>query len=669
MKNKTLSIVMALIFLLTAFCFAACGAKVENVSISFIVDGEVYDTVDSTFEKISLPTDPIKEGYTFDGWYWDEGVWQVPLTVESLAKQPLKNQMKVYARFIANKYKINFKVDGEIFKTDEFSLMTDITIPDAPKKEGLNFVGWFFDEGTWEELLVLDPNAKITNDITVYALYIKEGEASEDESSKTTLLRIRVSKDALGTKWIGNLAQRFEETYADLSFEDGRKGVKVLIDDSEASVYMGNQVDLMFASGEYSLEQITTENSLLDLTEIITEKYNGKSIEDKLNPQQIDYYKQDDKYYALPHYETSYGIVYDVDLFNEKGLFFKKDGGFGNLNDNLTVGKDGVADTYDDGLPITYADFFALCDKMVQSDIIPMTGWNPYVSNLAKALWADYSGVDNGKTMYNGVGKINSIQSFTSELPNITVNMSLSDYSDIATQAGLYYSFDFINKIYKNKNAYLSNDFYNANITLPFAAQRAFISSKFGKNKPIGMLIEGPWWQNESAEFFDTMASTYGESALMENRRFGFMSLPKPTADCANTSTMLLNTSNLFANANSSPAQQRAAKEFIKFANTDEELRKFTAETSVLKGLNYQLTDEDMAGLTYFTKNFYIARKSSEILYDYPSQTVVNDNFKSSVYTTVMKYILDSYNEFNKGTYSGTKDYFEELSNAVLNIN
>lgn len=91
-----------LILLLTVLLclgFLACNKTVE-FDINFIVDGNVYATINTSGnETISIPQNPIKEGYTFDGWYWDEGKWEKPFTANSLLDAPLSSDMNVYAKW------------------------------------------------------------------------------------------------------------------------------------------------------------------------------------------------------------------------------------------------------------------------------------------------------------------------------------------------------------------------------------------------------------------------------------------------------------------------------------------------------------------------------------------------------------------------------------------
>ena len=95
------------IILFTLFIFAICILTACNKTIkfklNFIVDGAIYFTIDTEGNNtIELPTNPTKEGYFFDGWYWDENTWQRPFTANSLLDAPLSSDINVYAKFNHN---------------------------------------------------------------------------------------------------------------------------------------------------------------------------------------------------------------------------------------------------------------------------------------------------------------------------------------------------------------------------------------------------------------------------------------------------------------------------------------------------------------------------------------------------------------------------------------
>ncbi len=91
------------VFLVTIFVFL-CGCKKQvKFDVNFIVDDALYATVGTSGDEvISIPTDPVKGGFVFDGWYWDKDVWQKPFSANSLLDVELRENMNVYAKFLSN---------------------------------------------------------------------------------------------------------------------------------------------------------------------------------------------------------------------------------------------------------------------------------------------------------------------------------------------------------------------------------------------------------------------------------------------------------------------------------------------------------------------------------------------------------------------------------------
>ena len=104
MKKALLKILVLCIAICSMlFVFTACGESPISFKLNFIVDNEIVKTIDTTGnEKIALPNDPQKDGYTFDGWFWDKDVWEKPFTANSLLDAPLSSDMSVYAKFTKN---------------------------------------------------------------------------------------------------------------------------------------------------------------------------------------------------------------------------------------------------------------------------------------------------------------------------------------------------------------------------------------------------------------------------------------------------------------------------------------------------------------------------------------------------------------------------------------
>ncbi|MBQ0099280.1 MAG: InlB B-repeat-containing protein, partial [Firmicutes bacterium] len=115
MKRIFLTVLSIFMVGLTAIELTACGGSPVSFKLNFVVDSEIVKTIDTNGnENIALPTNPVKDGYTFDGWYWDNGTWQRPFTANSLLNEPLISDMSVYAKFTENNHTHNYS--EQVFK-------------------------------------------------------------------------------------------------------------------------------------------------------------------------------------------------------------------------------------------------------------------------------------------------------------------------------------------------------------------------------------------------------------------------------------------------------------------------------------------------------------------------------------------------------------------------
>lgn len=88
---------VALLCALVMLVLGACGSSVYNVN--FTVDGEIYATVKSGGgESIDMPDEPVKEGFVFEGWYWNCG-GECIFSADSLLNEALTSDVSVYAKW------------------------------------------------------------------------------------------------------------------------------------------------------------------------------------------------------------------------------------------------------------------------------------------------------------------------------------------------------------------------------------------------------------------------------------------------------------------------------------------------------------------------------------------------------------------------------------------
>ena len=171
MKKNFLTIILTLTAMLTCiFGLSACGEKVNNFKLFFKVDGEVYQTITTTGnESITIPENPTKTGYEFDGWFWDKDVWSKPFTANSLLDAPISSDMSVYAKFNAIEYDITYNLDGGTHNNPlSYTIEDSIVLSDA-EKIGYSFVGWYSDSNWTTKVETI--SAGTTGDITLYAKF------------------------------------------------------------------------------------------------------------------------------------------------------------------------------------------------------------------------------------------------------------------------------------------------------------------------------------------------------------------------------------------------------------------------------------------------------------------------------------------------------------------
>ena len=100
MKKLFSRVLIVLFLIIILFSISGCKKKVK-FNVNFYVENQIYEVVGTNGkEVIEMPINPTKDGYTFEGWYWDEGTWFKPFTAQSLVQTPLKEDMNVYAYFL-----------------------------------------------------------------------------------------------------------------------------------------------------------------------------------------------------------------------------------------------------------------------------------------------------------------------------------------------------------------------------------------------------------------------------------------------------------------------------------------------------------------------------------------------------------------------------------------
>ena len=542
------------------------------------------------------------------------------------------------------------------------------------------------------------------------------GRGGEKVDKTKTQLYVATFAGGFGTSWMDDVEKRFEAKYEKVSFEPGKTGVQIIAKPERAltnedivTKISGMTHEVIFTES-INYYEVQSRGLLYDISEAITKPLNWDfltgtvdtsdpetmSIEDKMtNSAHKDYFGADGRYYGLPFYEATYGIVYDIDLFETNKLYFREDGkGFIQKADQKRSkgpdGKTGVIDgvdySADDGLPATYEDFFKLCDYMVDMKIIPIT-WNgydqKYVNAFIESLRADYEGEEQMRLNYTANGTATNLVTDFDEDGNPVLGREDitqdNGYLTWTKQAGMYYGLQFIENLTKNTNYYDLGKVTNSGY-MQTDAQNAIILEKFiPKHKPVAMLIDGSWWLNEAKSSFTAAASRFGAEAGLKDRRFGLMPLPKATADKVGEkyNVMEVNSSVCLVRGNVNKKKDALIKEFIQFCHTEESLRRFTSITYTTKPFSYKMSEDELKDMPYWgremyklhNENAYISSYSTSAIYkknasdftQFWQGTMFQSELGSKTYDTVTNAMVPI--EGNK-TYSA-QEYFNGLSKIL----
>lgn len=464
-----------------------------------------------------------------------------------------------------------------------------------------------------------------------------------------TQLFIGAYNGGYGDEWMKDLKKRFEEKYAERSFEPNKKGVQVQINTS-GTTYVGENIlnninnlntEVIFTQ-ERNYNSFAGTGKVLEITDLVTDSLKKEFGEDadiksKLAPEVEEFLKVDGKYYGLPHLEAFYGFHYNVDLFEEKMWYFSANPNNGNdgfiktLNEKRSAGPNGVYDydpadpdaVTDDGLPATYEEFYKLCNRIkATNEFTPIT-WAgnavQYMNLAATGFLYDELGKNNSQLMFGTEGTATGIVE-NGDLNNVRdIPITYETGYKTFQYKGLYNVLKFFEKI-NDEGWYVKDSRTGDNKNLDnqythLRAQSDFILANIANNtdKPA-MIAEGSYWESEAKKAFEVL-ETYGSGKYQA--RYGFLPYPKSSADKLGKNILEGNIGYCYINGNIKEEKKEVAKLFLQFAYTNESLAEFTKITGATKGVSYTLSDEQYDALSYWEKTVWKCRENSEMVYGF----------------------------------------------------
>ncbi|EAD1221148.1 InlB B-repeat-containing protein [Listeria monocytogenes] len=154
----------------------------NNYIATFNNDGTTTTQTVDYQEALTEPTEPTKDGYTFDGWYdaqtggtkWNFATNKMPA-----------NNITLYARYSVKSYTATFDKEGTT-TTQTANYDSLLTEPAAPTKDGYTFDGWY-DAETGGTKWNFATNKMPAKNVTLYARFtVKSYTATFDKDGTTT---------------------------------------------------------------------------------------------------------------------------------------------------------------------------------------------------------------------------------------------------------------------------------------------------------------------------------------------------------------------------------------------------------------------------------------------------------------------------------------------------
>lgn len=263
--------------LLFSTIFLVIGCKKGEYVIKFESNGgsAIADLVVKAEDNVTKPTDPVKENYSFAGWYIDSKFKEE----FTLFGSPIKKNYTLYAKWTENeKFEVKFITNCDEVVNDQFVYINNkVKKPEDFKRKGFTFEGWYLDS---EFIQKYDFNKEVTSNLTLYAKWteLESYEVVFVTNCDTTLNKkiVYVGEKLTKPEDIVYNGYIFEGWYIDQKFEKLFDFDKVLTSDitlyakwKEDAIYAVYSVDLPKSYSTYLVnkqQKMNKQTEFFDLT-------------------------------------------------------------------------------------------------------------------------------------------------------------------------------------------------------------------------------------------------------------------------------------------------------------------------------------------------------------------------------------------------------------------
>lgn len=457
------------------------------------------------------------------------------------------------------------------------------------------------------------------------------GGNSGGSSSMTQISFRQFGGTVASTDWLKQAADRFSKANADKGYEDGKKGVKVVISTNKDGDYKSSipDYDIILDENTANIYDMQTRGYIAEIDDLV------KEMESKIEPQLLPKLKgADGKYYGLPHYSYDVGISYNKDIFKAYNLYIAAPGETNvasytssltgktmnfckNENAKKSCGPDGIYNNYDDGLPSSLEEYIGLCDYIKkQKNIYPFAlcalddGAN-YAFMLIEAIWSGLVGTDamkattcnftdaevevvkEGALAYNGNFLNTGIQVPQTE----TVTLDDENGYKMYDMSARYYALSFL-ELAKTQGWFKKEDMTN------IKAQEFFVLGEKNardENK-CAMLVDSTYWYGEAASegTLNKYKKLSGKDADVSLMPMPVQLIGQVTENNGKKPTVIDTSATLFVNSRVEKNNGifDAVKDFIRFLYSDAELKAFTETSNLTINMNYSY-DKSKLGSFY----------------------------------------------------------------------
>lgn len=424
-------------------------------------------------------------------------------------------------------------------------------------------------------------------------------------------LNISVYNGGFGYEWLNQAVTAFnaqsEEFYINKPSANKNEHSNIF-----ASVKAGSTLYDMFVV-ETDVIEFASFDLLADISDIWESDVdgNGKTIEQKMlaSDEFKAAYTYNGKQYALPLADAMSGFVYDHDTFLEKRFLFGRDGDFIKTPDSdLSLGKDGVEGTYDDGHPQTESQWEQMIKKIKNSGYCPIIysgKYKQYTDVLYDALYAQYDGINAYLSSYyfNGSYKFAG----DAQATQITEENGYRVFEMEGRLKALEFMSAYLGKDVKESDGYTNAGAFKIGFSHTDAQNEFIIKNADDTSGKSAMLYEGEWWENESSLTFDSLKEDGNADYAYGKRNYKFMTLPYLEGAEFDSGNVLISNdqTNIIVKKQTDDDKLRGCKDFLKFLHKDEWLKKFTQITGASRPFDYSLTPDEQKDMTSFGKNVY----------------------------------------------------------------